>query len=154
MTEGGPFMRKLKVGIFFPIFSFWLVFIVSVPTNCFPWRKSVHKYMSWEATMVMPDDIHVILQNNMNSLLQGTINPDNIKVADHQNVSECARMIKKYAKIAKEMIRKGEDWEKIVFVLGQAAHYIQDLNQPQHSSNYEKGHEHRTFEECMTDFTI
>ncbi len=136
-----------KERIFFLIFCFSFVFTTVVPNNCFPWAKSVHRYMSWEAAMVMPDNIHVILQNNMKSLLQGTIDPDNIIVVDHQNVSECASMIKKYAEIAEEMMRKGEDWEKIVFVLGQAAHYIQDLNQPQHSSNYEKGQEHRTFEE-------
>jgi hypothetical protein len=95
--------------------------------------------------MVMPSYIRDILENHMYDLMEGTVDPDNIRVVVHSNVSECASMIKKYAEIAEEMIRKGEDWEKIVFVLGQAAHHPQDLNQPQQCSDYETSEERKAF---------
>ena len=55
-------------------------------------------------------------------------------------------MIKRHAKQAEKMIRKGEEWEKVAFTLAQAAHYIQDLNQPQHCSTSETPDEHKKFE--------
>ena len=132
--------------IFFLSFSSWLVFTILIPTSCFPWGGSVHRYISEEAAMIMPDYIRRILNVHIYSLKEGTMDPDNRRIADHQNVSECASMIKRYAKKAEKMIRKGEDWEKIAFTLGQAAHYIQDLNQPQHCSGYETPKEHNAFE--------
>ncbi len=148
-------IRKIgeKERIFFLIFCFSFVFTTVIPDNCFPWYGSVHKYMSQEAAIVLPRYVENILMyegTHWYSLMKGTIDPDNRRLEDHQNVPECAAMINKYAKKAEKMIRKGKDWEKIVFVLGQAAHYIQDLNQPQHSSNYEKREEHNTFEALAT----
>lgn len=144
-------IRKIgeKERIFFLIFCFSFVFTTVIPNNCFPWWGSVHRYMSQEAAAVLPIYVEIILldeRTHRHSLMEGTIAPDNRRIADHENVSECASMIKRYAKKAEKMIRKGEDWEKVVFVLGQAAHYIQDLNQPQHCSGYETPEQHKAFE--------
>lgn len=56
-------------------------------------------------------------------------------------------MIKVLAKKCEEKIKSREDWSKIMFTLGQATHYIQDLNNPHHSvGRYMKG-DHEKFEE-------
>jgi len=130
----------------FSIVGLSLVFTIFISTDCFPWGGGVHRYMSEEAAMVMPEYIRRILNIHMYSLKEGTLDPDMKRLEDHQNVAQCAGMIGSYAKKAEKMIKKGRDWEKIAFTLGQAAHYIQDLNQPQHCSTYETPDEHKSFE--------
>lgn len=125
-------MRGVRARIF-SIICLSLGFTILISANCFPWGGAIHRYIAHEAAVVMPEYIRNILMDTKETfcyyrLLGGIMEPDRTRVVDHQNISECAMMIERHAKQAEKMIRRGEDWEKIVFTLAQAAHYIQDLN--------------------------
>jgi hypothetical protein len=123
--------------------------IFGLPNNVFPWWKSVHQSMAHQAAELMPSASFPPVENPGTyrfSLLLGSFEPDNNRVIDHTNVSECAWMIKKLAKKCEEMIRNGKDWDEILFTMGQTTHYIQDLNCPHHGiGEYREGF-HEDFE--------
>jgi hypothetical protein len=52
------------------------------------------------------------------------------------------------------MIKEGEDWAKIMFTMGQATHYIQDLNCPYHTIPWEKDHENFELLVASGDFRL
>jgi hypothetical protein len=126
-----------------------LVFILLISTNCFAWHWPTHREMTVQAIEAMPEYMQHIMRDPryFPSLITGVYEPDIIRVVDHQDVHACARMISLLAKRAEHMIRAGGSWELILFTMGKATHYIQDLNQPQHCSPRETRQEHKQFED-------
>ena len=55
-----------------------------------------------------------------------------------------------YAKKSEKMIRNKKDWSDIIFTMGKAAHFIQDLNSPHHGIGRYIAGKHEKFEEYAT----
>jgi len=127
--------------------------MLSINSNAMAGLPFVHSQMTTEAFNIMPSASFPFAENLEGyryRLLVGTLEPDRNRVISHINISQCAWMINKLAKQSEEMIRNGKDWDKIFFKMGQATHYIQDLNGPHHGiGEYRKG-AHEDFERMAT----
>jgi hypothetical protein len=133
------------------LLSLSLVFVLLTSADCCAWHWPAHREMTVQAIEAMPEYMQHIMRDSryLPSLILGVCEPDIIRVVDHQDVNACARMIALLANRAEQMIREGESWEMILFTMGRATHYIQDLNQPQHCSPRETRQEHRQFEDLV-----
>ena len=115
--------------------------------NSFSWYwYNGHLVMTEQAIGVMSNDIFLKYHWQ---LKDGSIEPDKNRIIDHINVQECAYTINSLAKKCETMIRNNEDWSKIMFTMGQATHYIQDLNCPHHGIGYYIKGDHEQFEERL-----
>lgn len=140
------FIRSTPFSCFVCI-SIFMLFILFINSNAMAWQE--HSQMTEEAIDIMPSASFPPVENGgryLGNLLVGSTEPDRNRVISHINVPQCAWMINKLAKQCEEMIRNGKDWDKIFFKMGQATHYIQDLNSPHHGiGRYIKG-DHEDFE--------
>ena len=136
----------------FTYYGFILVFILIMPSissNAIAWFTYGHMQMTEEAINIMPSASFPPVENPGTyrfSLLLGSGEPDQNRVIDHTNVPQCAWMINKLAKKCEKMIRNGKDWDEILFTMGQATHYIQDLNCPHHGIGEYREGDHEDFE--------
>jgi len=127
--------------------SMLILFFILLPGNVYPWGKQGHTTMTDQAIELMPNDFFLKYRRD---LRLGTVEPDENRVINHTNVPDCVYMIDKLSKKCEEMIRKGEDWSKVMFTLGQTTHYIQDLNNPHHGIGYYVKGDHEQFEAIAT----
>ncbi len=146
---------------FFPLGCLFTVLWVSVNLATAWWPES-HKAIGRNALAVLPEGLKKALEANpeiQSALLWGLVEPDYNRVEDHRiylkvirgtasGAGEVHIVLKKYAQRAEEMIRAGEPMEKIAFVLGQAAHFIQDTNVPLHTIYGDTKAQHRAYEEA------
>jgi len=137
--------RKGKNSILF-CFVF-IVVLPLLPANAFSWATRVHEIMTDHAIELMPNEFFLKYQKELS---YGSIEPDMNRVISHVNVPDCAYMINKLAKQCEKMIKNREEWFKIMFTMGQAAHYIQDLNCPHHGIGYYIKGDHEEFEKIAT----
>src|SRR5215831_12017482 len=93
--------------------------------------------------------------------LAGVEEPDFFRVVSHKIPiislrgtpppprSGAADALKQFASNAQEMLRLGRDLWDVLFVVGQATHFVQDLNQPLHAGWGETRAEHNEIEAKM-----
>ena len=90
-------------------------------------------------------------------LMYGVVEPDYNRVDDHElhvitlrgiapGGGGAAVALKEFASQAEELLKKGTDLGEVLFVMGQATHFIQDLNQPLHAAWGETAQEHAAYE--------
>ncbi|MBM4322625.1 MAG: hypothetical protein FJ115_03610 [Deltaproteobacteria bacterium] len=125
----------------------FILFLPLLPENVFSWGKQVHVTMTDQSIELMPNDFFLKYRRD---LRLGTVEPDENRVINHTNVPDCVYMINKLAKKCEEMIKNGEEWSKVMFTMGQATHYIQDINNPHHGIGYYIKGDHEKFEEIAT----
>jgi hypothetical protein len=94
-------------------------------------------------------------------LLAGAVEPDFNRVVSHKIQivslrgtpppprSGAADAFKRFATDAEEMIRLGRGLDEVSFVVGQATHFVQNLNQPLHAAWGETRAEHNEVEAQM-----
>jgi hypothetical protein len=101
------------------------------------------------------------LAPHVSILLAGAVEPDFHRVVSHKIPiiglrerptpprSGAADAFKRFAANAEEMLRLGRGLDEMSFALGQATHFVQDLNQPLHAAWGETRAEHNEIETQM-----
>jgi hypothetical protein len=126
------------------------------------WWPESHKAMGRNALEVLPERLKKVFESdpeNLSALLWGMVEPDYNRIVDHRiylkvirgtprGPGEVHTALEKYAKQAEERVRAGEPMNLIAFVLGQAAHFIQDANLPLHTIYGDTREQHRAYEEA------
>jgi len=69
------------------------------------------------------------------------LEPDENRVIDRTDLYQCASMIHALANKAEKLLHKNEDWAKIMCLMAQAAHYIEDLNNPYYCVGYDEDYQ-------------
>lgn len=122
----------------------FLAFLLFVPVDCaLGCQTKYHKTITEHAVGVLPEKLRQSFDDVLPALLSGVEEPDKNRVVSHKypiysltgekvSQAEAHIALEEFAKKAEEMIKAGEDKEKIAYVLGQALHFIQDLNLPLH----------------------
>ncbi len=140
----------LMIGIIF-----FTSFLLNDPACA--WFSEPHKAITRNAVSVLPEPLRDALNKNMDMLLYGSVEPDQNRAHDHKlyisglngpppGSGSAASALEKFAKKAEGMIKRKEPMEKIAFVLGQAAHFIQDVNEPLHTISGETIVQHLAYE--------
>ena len=147
-----------------PLFSLGCIFMVlwASASLAMAWWPEPHKAIGRNGLEVLPEGVKKVFESdpeNLSALLWGMVEPDYNRIEDHRIYLKVIRgtaqgsggvhfALEKYAKKAEEMIKAGEPMDKIAFVLGQAAHFIQDANVPLHTIYGDTSAQHRTYEEA------
>ena len=125
------------------------------------WNLTGHRLIALDALTVLPAPMREALTPHASALLAGLLEPDFNRVVSHKIPiislrgtpppprSEAADVLKRFATDAEEMIRLGRGLDEVSFVLGQATHFVQDLNQPLHGAWGETRAEHHEVEDQM-----
>ena len=126
------------------------------------WWPESHKAIGRNALEILPEGLKKAFESDPeipSALLWGMVEPDYNRVEEHRIYLKAIRRtapgtggvhtaLEKYAQKAEEMIRAGEPMVQIAFVLGQAAHFIQDANVPLHTIYGDTKEQHRAYEEA------
>jgi hypothetical protein len=131
-------------------FFLCILSVLSVPEDVLSWRGKTHTKMTEDAIKLVPKMPNDIFEIYASELKSGVLEPDKNRVIDHTDVAACAMMIDRLAKKCERMIKNNEDWAKIMFTLGQATHYVQDLNTPVHCIKVQKNM-HEDFEKIAVE---
>ena len=125
------------------------------------WNLTGHRLIALDALTVVPAPMREALTPHASALLAGLLEPDFNRLVSHKipiislrgtpppAPSEAANVFKRFATDAEEMIRLGRALDEVSFVLGQATHFVQDLNQPLHGAWGETRAEHHEVEDQM-----
>jgi hypothetical protein len=125
------------------------------------WNLTGHRWIALDALTALPDPMRETLTSQASALLAGLLEPDFNRVVSHKIPivslrgtpppprSEAADAFQRFATDAEEMIRLGRGLDEVAFVLGQATHFVQDLNQPLHGAWGETRAEHHEVEDQM-----
>ena len=125
------------------------------------WTLDGHRSIALDALTVLPPQMREALSPHLSSLLAGVEEPDFFRVVSHKIPiislrgtpppprSGAADALKQFAANAQEMLRLGRDPWDTLFVVGQATHFVQDLNQPLHAGWGETRAEHNEIEARM-----
>lgn len=101
------------------------------------------------------------LTPHVSAILAGVVEPDFNRVVSHKihlialrptpqpPRSGAAGELKRLAANTQEMLRLGRSLDEVLFVQGQATHFVQDLNQPLHAAWGETRAEHNEVEAQM-----
>jgi len=127
------------------------------------WEMTAHREISRQAASVLPSPVREKLETVLYRLEGGTVEPDLNRVDSHKIIFYSVSggstwnrapepgkpadvALERFAQKAEEMIKAGEPMDQIAFVLGQAAHFIQDLNVPLHVVTGETREQHARYE--------
>jgi hypothetical protein len=122
------------------------------------WVKAAHYEITRNTLEIIPKSLKEALVPHLDSLLYGSVEPDINRIDDHKiylsSVGLAERpgsggakvALDRFARKAEDMLKAGEPMDKIAFVLGQAAHFIQDLNVPLHTVWGETRGQHDRYE--------
>ena len=125
------------------------------------WNLTGHRWIALDALTVLPSPMKEALTSHASALLAGLLEPDFNRVVSHKIPiislrgtslpprTEAADTFKRFANDAEDMIRLGRGLDDVAFVLGQATHFVQDLNQPLHGAWGETRAEHHEVEDQM-----
>jgi hypothetical protein len=114
-----------------------------------------------DALVVLPHPMREALTPHVSVILAGLLEPDFNRVVSHKihiiglrptpppPRSGAADAFKRFATNAEEMLRLGRGLDEMSFPLGQATHFVQDLNQPLHAAWGETRAEHNEIEAKM-----
>jgi len=125
------------------------------------WTLEGHRLIALDALSVLPPQMREALTPHISSLLAGVEEPDFFRVVSHKIPiislrgtpppprSGAPDALKQFATNAQQMLRLGRDPWDVLFVVGQATHFVQDLNQPLHAAWGETRAEHNEIEARM-----
>jgi len=125
------------------------------------WTLEGHRLIAQDALSVLPPEMREAFTPHISSLLAGVEQPDFFRIVSHKIPiislhgtppppwSGAADALKQFATNAQEMLRLGRDLWDVLFVVGQATHFVQDLNQPLHAGWGETRAEHNEIEAKM-----
>ena len=125
------------------------------------WTLEGHRLIALDALSVLPPQMREALTPHLSPLLAGVEEPDFFRVVSHKIPlislrgtpppprSGAPDALKQFASNAQEMLRLGRDLWGVLFVVGQATHFVQDLNQPLHAGWGETRAEHNAIEAKM-----
>src|SRR5215831_536960 len=125
------------------------------------WTLEGHRLIALDALSVLPPQMREAFSPYISPLLAGVEEPDFFRVVSHKLPiislrgtpppprSGAADALKRFATNAQEMLRLGRDLWDVLFVVGQATHFVQDLNQPLHAGWGETRAEHNAIEAKM-----
>ena len=125
------------------------------------WTLEGHRLIALDALSVLPPQMREALTPHISSLLAGVEEPDFFRVVSHKIPiislrgtpppprSGAPDALKQFATNAQQMLRLGRDPWDVLFVVGQATHFVQDLNQPLHAGWGETRAEHSEIEARM-----
>jgi hypothetical protein len=129
-------------------FSTIIPLLVCVPLafllarNAFSWVDKAHESMTETAVNLLSRMLNDKFDKKyLAELPRHVLEPDENRVIDHTDVYECASMIHTLANKAERLLHKNEDWSKIMFLMAEATHYIEDLNNPYHCDGDDDTHE-------------
>src|SRR5262245_61325219 len=109
------------------------------------WTLEGHRLIALDALSVLPPQMREAFSPHLLPLLAGVEEPDFFRVVSHKIPiislrgtpppprSRAADALKQFATNAQEMLPLGRDLWDALFVVGQATHFVQDLNQPLHA---------------------
>jgi hypothetical protein len=116
-----------------------LIFLLS--RNGFSWVDTAHESMTETAASLLSRMLNDKFDKNyLATLPLDVLEPDEMG-GYHTDVSQCASMINTLVNQAERLLHKNEDWSKIMFLMAQATHYIEDLNNPYHCGGDDDTHE-------------
>jgi hypothetical protein len=120
------------------------------------WDKAAHRMIAGHALQVLPERLAHLLRQHEAALLWGVVEPDFTREDDHRLPLAYLRgaskpggadsALEKFARKSEARLKAGTKMEEIVFVLGQAAHFAQDLNVPLHTIRGDTREEHMAYE--------
>ncbi len=144
-------ISKKTVCVFWVVI-FSILFILHFPLSkeALAWRGKTHTRMTNDALKVMPKMPEDVFKKYAKELREGVLEPDKNRVIKHDDVNAVGMMIESLAKKCEKLIRENEDWAKIMFTLGQATHYVEDINTPFHCIRVKK-EIHEEFEKVAVD---
>jgi len=137
--------------------------LVQLGSSCVAWAWNLtgHRSIALDALTTLPLPMREALTPHASALLAGLLEPDFNRLVSHKIPiislrgtappprSEAADAFERFASGAQEMIRLGRDLDAVLFVVGQATHFAQDLNQPLHAAWGETRAEHHEVEDQM-----
>jgi hypothetical protein len=151
MTDKAFLLLRNPISLFFkPLilgtFAFYFFILPLVSLNA--WWGQAHMTIAANAIEILPDGLRRALESNQGIIQAGAVEPDYSNAHDHMLLIQGSGgladgALEKFSLTAEKMIKSGEPMDKIAFVLGQAAHFIQDLNVPLHTVHSSK---HRDYE--------
>lgn len=147
-------MRNSKKTILSGNVALVLCLLITIPQNALSWGWAVHMNTANEAYYLVLQDFFTLVSPELyvqSNMQKGVLEPDRNKGnLNHTKLYDCAWATNHYAKKCEKMIRNKEDWSEIIFTMGKATHFIQDMNCPHHGiGKYIKG-DHEKFEETAT----
>jgi hypothetical protein len=125
------------------------------------WTLGGHRLIALDALAVLPPPMREALTPHASIILAGLLEPDFNRLVSHKihiialrptpppPRSGAADAFKRFATNAEEMLRLGRGLDEMSFPLGQATHFVQDLNQPLHAAWGETRAEHNEVEAQM-----
>ena len=125
------------------------------------WTLEGHRLIALDALAVLPPPMREAFAPHVSVILAGVVEPDFNRVVSHKipiialrgtpppTRSGAANELKRLATNAQEMLRLGRGLDEVLFVQGQATHFVQDLNQPLHAAWGETRTEHNEVEAQM-----
>lgn len=140
------------------IFASILIGVPMADSKTDAWELGGHSAITQQAVNVLPKPLKQELEAHLNKLITGVLEPDRNRVESHKTYVYAIRgrtaqgsggahfALDRFGKQAEEMIKAGESMGNVAFVLGQAAHFIQDLNVPLHTITGETDAEHKSYE--------
>jgi len=122
-----------------------LVFLPS--DKAFSWGGTAHVFMTNSASGLLSKMLNDKFDKKyLAKLPLNVLEPDENRVIDHTDLYQCASMINALANKAERLLHKNEDWSKVMFLMAQATHYIEDLN---NCAQYDEDY-HGEFENIAT----
>jgi len=125
------------------------------------WTLEGHRLIALDALTVLPAPMREAFTRHVAILLAGGLEPDFNRWVSHKirivslrgtppaPSGEAAEELKRLSANAREMLRLGRSLDETLFVVGQATHFVQDLNQPLHAAWGETRAEHDEIEAQM-----
>src|SRR2546427_4737440 len=125
------------------------------------WTLEGHRLIAMDALAVLPPPMREALTPHVSAILAGVGEPDFYRIVSHKISiislrgtpppprSGAADALQQVATNAQEMLRLRRSLEELLFVQGQATHFVQDLNQPLHAAWGETRAEHNEVEAQM-----
>ena len=132
------------------------IILIGAPSNA--WHGQCHKEITGNTLDIIPKPLREALMQHVAKLMWGSEEPDFNRIDDHKiylstvasptgtYMSGAHFALERFAKQAEAMIRAGKPMNEIAFVLGQATHFIEDLNVPLHTISGETLEQHRGYE--------
>ena len=125
------------------------------------WTLEGHRLIALDALTALPPPMREAFTPHVSMLLAGALEPDFNRWVSHKirlialrgmlpvPSGEAAAELQRLSANAREMLRLGRGLDETLFVVGQATHFVQDLNQPLHAAWGETRAEHDEIETQM-----
>jgi hypothetical protein len=141
----------------FLLLALIFILLATLNSSANAWEKEAHRMILRNTLDILPEQLKQVLTPHLPMLLSGVVEPDLNRVDDHKLYLYAIRgkepgpggahfALDRFARKAEAMIKAGEPINEIAFMLGQAAHFIQDVNVPLHTIWGETREQHVAYE--------